>query len=355
MVEPLAFDTAARVDVLRHPRRLPALGLALVRAWWRLVPALRARRRRAGRPDVVVVGHLGHFDVALVRALTRPAPVVLDYLVSGAGTAADRGEGGSLKLRALRRLDAFALARADVVVVDTQEHAALLPAAVARAVVVPVGADARWFAAARDRAGAPQATADARPGPGGRPRRSVVFFGLFTPLQGARVVGAALRELGGAVDATVVGAGQESVEVDALLDGVPHVRRLAWVAPDDLPDLVAAHDVCLGIFGIGDKALRVVPNKAFQGAAAGCVVVTSDTPPQRRAFGPHAVLVPPGDPAALAAALRELVADPDRLERLRATSLAHARASFTGEAVVRELVDVLRTDVLSPHDPGRST
>ena len=43
----------------------------------------------------------------------------------------------------------------------------------------------------------------------------------------------------------------------------------------DLPALVAGHDVCLGIFGTGDKALRVVPNKVFQGAAAGCAIVTS--------------------------------------------------------------------------------
>ena len=39
---------------------------------------------------------------------------------------------------------------------------------------------------------------------------------------------------------------------------------------------------------------RVVPNKVFQGAAAGCAVVTSDTAPQRRALGDAAVFVPAG-------------------------------------------------------------
>ena len=43
------------------------------------------------------------------------------------------------------------------------------------------------------------------------------------------------------------------------------------------------------------KALDVVPTKVYQGAAAGCVVVTSDTHPQRAALGEAAVLVPPGD------------------------------------------------------------
>ena len=48
---------------------------------------------------------------------------------------------------------------------------------------------------------------------------------------------------------------------------------------------MADHDVCLGIFGTGAKAPRVVPNKVFQGAAAGCAIVTSDTAPQRRVLG----------------------------------------------------------------------
>ena len=64
----------------------------------------------------------------------------------------------------------------------------------------------------------------------------------------------------------------------------------------ELPALVAGHDVCLGIFGSAAKAARVVPNKVFQGAAAGCALVTSDTPPQRRVLDGAAVLVPPGDP-----------------------------------------------------------
>ena len=55
------------------------------------------------------------------------------------------------------------------------------------------------------------------------------------------------------------------------------------------PALVAGHDVCLGIFGTGVKAQLVVPNKVYQGAAAGCAVVTSDTAPQRRALGENAV------------------------------------------------------------------
>jgi glycosyltransferase involved in cell wall biosynthesis len=123
------------------------------------------------------------------------------------------------------------------------------------------------------------------------------------------------------------------------------------VAPADLPALVAGHDVCLGIFGRGDKALRVVPNKVFQGAAAGCAVVTSDTAPQRRALGECAVLVPPGDPQALAAALRALADDRDRLQALRTGAWTLARERFVPEAVVVPLVQ----RVTMPTAPGPAT
>ena len=152
----------------------------------------------------------------------------------------------------------------------------------------------------------------------------------------------ALRRLGGRVDATVVGDGQEGAEVARLLDGVPHVRRLPWVEPDRLPALVAEHDVCLGVFGTGDKTRRVVPNKAYQGAAAGCLVVTGDTAPQRRAFGDDAVYVPLGDPAALAEALAALADDRARLDEMRTRSRARADESHRPDVVVADLDRRLR-------------
>ena len=106
----------------------------------------------------------------------------------------------------------------------------------------------------------------------------------------------------------------------------------------ELPALVAEHDVCLGIFGTGAKALRVVPNKVFQGLAAGCAIVTSDTPPQRRLLGDAAVLVPPGDAGALAAALRRLAGDRGEVTKLRQQSRELARQEFAPGQVVAPLL-----------------
>ena len=114
----------------------------------------------------------------------------------------------------------------------------------------------------------------------------MVFFGSFTPLQGTVTVARALRGAPeGALEVTLLGTGQDHADVRRILAGRGDVTWHDWVPIAELPGLVAAHDVCLGIFGDTDKALTVVPTKIYQGAAAGCALVTSDTAPQRRAWG----------------------------------------------------------------------
>ena len=323
---PLGLSTAARVSMLRRPWTLPLLAWRLLLCWSTLVVRSRRLRRGDNWPDAVVVGYLGHFDVLLARRLFPHVPVVLDHLIGASDTAADRGVSGGLRQRLLRALDAAALGSADLVVVDTEEHCNELPEVHRRrALVVPVGAPSSWYAE--------EGAGRTEPGP-----LRAVFFGLFTPLQGAPVIGAALAALAGdPVEVTMVGSGQDLDETRSLAAGNDRVRWRDWVSPAELPALVAAHDVCLGIFGTGPKASRVVPNKVFQGAAAGCAVLTSDTAPQRRVLGDAAVLVPAGDPAALATALRELAVDPAMLARARAAAGELARTAFTPAAVTAAL------------------
>ncbi|WP_211240979.1 glycosyltransferase [Hamadaea tsunoensis] len=158
----------------------------------------------------------------------------------------------------------------------------------------------------------------------------VVFFGPFTPAQGAPIVGAAIAALAGdpRFTFTVIGGGPEHAVARALAAPNAWVTWRAWVPAHDLPDLVARHDVCLGIFGTSGEALSFVPTEVYQAAAAGCAVITSDTAPQRAAFADAAVLVPAGDPEQIAIALRKLADDPDELTRLRRAARARARERF---------------------------
>lgn len=329
---PLALDTAARVAMLRQPWRVAVLAAKLGRCWALL--AVRSRRWR-GSVDAVLVGYLGHFDIRLARRLFPGTVIVLDHLVSAAATASDRGlaASGGVKARLMRAIDDGALRSADVVVVDTREHAAALPAPVAgRASIAPVGAGAQWFAA-----GAAAAAVRAQ---GARmPALRAVFVGLFTPLHGTPTLGAALGELAAdeRIEVTMVGTGQEYEQCRRAAAGNARVTWIDWVPSDDLPALVAGHDVCLGIFGTTGKARNVVPTKVFQGAAAGCAIVTSDTPPQREALADSALYVAPGDASALAAALRRLATDPRGLDRLRGAAAARATDRFAAATVVEPM------------------
>jgi glycosyltransferase involved in cell wall biosynthesis len=320
--EPLGLDTSWRVKILQRPWLLPVLIARIAAAWWRLF----RRARRLPRPDAVVVGYMGHFDVHLGRRLWPRATLALDHLVSAADTAADRRVNPGLRRDVLTRIDRAAVMAADIPVVDTDEHRELLPPEVReRSVVVPVGAPSVWFHPPAD-----------HPVP---PLR-VVFFGLYTPLQGAPAIGRAIALLSGTdaeIEFTMIGTGQDYAATLAAAGEASNTRWFEWVAPEELPDLVARHDVCLGIFGTAPKAHRVVPNKVFQGAAAGCAIVTSETAPQRGALSGAAVFVPPGDPAALAAALRGLAEDPIALLDLRRKAHERAEEAFRPAQVVAEL------------------
>jgi len=316
---PLGLDTAMRVRMLRQPWLVPLLAVRIAVAWARLW----RRSRRLPEIDLVVVGYMGHFDVHLARFLWPDVPVALDHLISAGDTAVDRRVSSGVVVRLLRRLDDAALRAADLPCVDTPEHLELVTdAAHDRAVVVPVGAPAAWFREPVPHTGCLR----------------VVFFGSFTPLQGAPVIGHAIASLRArdGIRFTMIGRGQD-YEATRLAAGDGNAEWIEWVEPELLPELIAEHDVCLGIFGTGPKALRVVPNKVFQGAAAGTAVVTSDTEPQRDAFDGAAVFVRPGDGDELARALVALANDPPRVAHLRATAYARANERFRPEAVIAPL------------------
>ncbi len=328
--QPLGLSTADKVDAANSISGLVGLFLAIARAW---IPLWR-RGRKVARPDLVVVGYLGHFDVHLARLIWPRTTIALDHMVGLADTARDRGLAGGFKYRVLDRMDRAALRKAEIIVVDTVEQRALIPDALApRTVVVPVGATHAWFE---------------QPVPEPPPPLKVCFVGLFTPLQGTPTIGRAIAELADddRIEFMMVGSGQDLQETVAAAAG-RNVTWIDWVDSSELPALVASQHVCLGIFGTTPKAQRVVPNKVYQGLAAGNLVVTSDTPTQRHALGDVAEFVPAGDHEALARCLVRLADDPvghgvgatdgrRRAQRFLPGEVVlplHARVQLTGEQI----------------------
>jgi glycosyltransferase involved in cell wall biosynthesis len=277
-------------------------------------------RKLDGEFDAVVVGYPGHLDLPAATRAARGRPTVFNPLVSLADTlVADRGRfaPGSAAARVLGALDRAALRAADLVVADTATQASFFQELGARRVEVCfVGAEERLF----------------HP-PWRQPEEfTCLFVGKLIPLHGLETILEAARRAP-ELRFRLVGSGQ----LEPLLERRPdNVEWRPWVEYERLPDELRSAGCSLGIFGTSEKARRVIPNKVFQALACGTPVVTADTPAARELLtdGESALLVPPGDPAALAAALRKLAGDPGLARRIagagRSTYEQHASEAILG-------------------------
>jgi glycosyltransferase involved in cell wall biosynthesis len=291
---------------------------------WRAGPAralqlaaaeVRLLTRRPNSFDAMFVGYPGHFDLPAARRAARGRPIVFNPLVSLADTfVSDRNRfrAGSPVARALELVDRRSFRTADVVVADTAAHARFFAelAGLDDVPVCYVGAEERLF------------------GPGWhRPEEFVVLFvGKLIPLQGVETILAAARELP-ELEFRVVGSGQ----LQQLLDARPvNVEHVPWLEYEALPAEIHRAGCVLGIFGTSAKTQRVIPNKAFQALACAAPLITADTPAARELLtdGESALLVPRGDPHALADAIRRLATDGELARRIA----TNGRAVYEREA-----------------------
>ena len=284
---------------------------------------LRLLRRPRADFDVLLVGYPGHLDLAAARHAAGNRPVVFNPLVSLADTfVADRGRfrPGSSAARALEAIDRRAFRSADLVVADTEAHAhhlaELADLAPERITVCFVGAEERLF----------------QPGWAPEEAFTCLFVGKLIPLQGIETILAAARAAPN-LPFRIVGSGQ----LEPLLRDRPqNVEHISWVEYERLPHELHRAGCALGIFGTSDKAQRVIPNKAFQALACGTPLVTADTPAARELLvdGESALLVPPGDPQALGAALERLANDRELARKVgeggRAAFEEHASEEVLG-------------------------
>ncbi|RIK35056.1 MAG: glycosyl transferase family 1, partial [Chloroflexi bacterium] len=88
-----------------------------------------------------------------------------------------------------------------------------------------------------------------------------------------------------------------------------------------------------------------LPLAVLEAMAAGKPVIASAIPGTCEAVvdGETGLLVPPADPAALAAAIRQLLADPARARCLACAGLARVRQEFSVEVMVQRVAQVYET------------
>lgn len=346
----LLRDIGYDVDVIRFDlwgderpmllarRKLPLAGRAIgiyLRLAWRVL--------RTPKPRFFIVLYPGHFDVRLVALIgrLRRVPTIYDHFISLEETiVGDRGLCGetSSLARVLRRIDRGACRAASVVLADTPADAHYFAARadidMSRVRVVWVGAqDVFEFS-------------DATP-----ERRLVFFHGTYIPLHGIDTIVRAAKLLeGDGIRFRLLGSGQERAPIEQLVRTlkITNVELAVPVPLAELPAQIARGELCLGIFGTTEKALRVVPNKVFEYLAVGRPVLTADTPGIRSAFSTELALVEPGNPEALAAAVRRLLDNPTELARLAAAGRARYEQDYSRGALGRLVTRHLRELGLAP-------
>jgi glycosyltransferase involved in cell wall biosynthesis len=248
--------------------------------------------------DVMIVGYPGHLDLPVARLVAKARPVVFNPLVSLWDTLVeDRGRfsPASPAARLLRRIDRRAFAGADLVVADTeaQRHhfSHSFDLRPERVQVCFVGAEERLFRPAWE----PPAAFEA------------LFVGKLIPLHGLETILEAAQLLP-RIPFRLVGSGQLERQLD---DRPANVEWIPWVDYDKLPRVISAAGCALGVFGTSPKTARVIPNKVYQALACGTPVLTADTAAARELLTHErdALLVSPGNPAALASAIARLASD----------------------------------------------
>ena len=109
---------------------------------------------------------------------------------------------------------------------------------------------------------------------------------------------------------------------------------------DDVGELLAAAD----LFVLSSRS-EGLPLSILEAMAAGLPVVASDVGgvPELVVDGETGLLVPPGDPHALAAAIDRLLDDPDLRRRLGAAGRLRVSEQFDLESTQRAHLDLYRT------------
>ena len=135
----------------------------------------------------------------------------------------------------------------------------------------------------------------------------VLYHGAYLPLHGTEyIVEAARMTEGEGIQWDFLGWGAYKAATEAKAAGISNIRFLDKVPYVDVPKVICAHDVVLGVFGTTEKASRVIGNKVYECMACARPTVNefcTGYPPEAKAC--RAIkFVPPGDARAIADAVR---------------------------------------------------
>lgn len=333
-------------------------GFRVRHVWVHASPSKRARHRllsyasfaamatTAGsampRPDVIVASS-PPLSVGVVGALLASrfrVPLVFDVRDLWPEVAVALGElpEGPV-LRFAERLERWLYRRADAVTTPTRpfrDHIAAVAGPGTSAEVVGNGTDARWIAAGQAEPDRASAGLDAS-------RFSWTYAGNIGLSQDLGTAIAAASELGDGFDLLLLGDGTSKPALEAMAaSSNGSVRFRDSVPAEQAMQIMRASDALLVSLADRPELGRSVPIKLYDSCAVGRPVVLAAPGEPRRLAGESgaALVVPPEDPGALAAAIRRLRDDPELARSIADAGVDFARANLR-ELGVAELEALL--------------
>lgn len=266
------------------------------------------------------------FFISFFPALLKPKHLVIDMFISIYDSVViDRKlfRSSHVIAKFLKWVEKRALETADIVITDTDlnsdYYAVLFDIDRLKFEAIPLSTDETGLLFAN------QST--------DKQKIEVVFVGTLVPLHGIdTIVGAIeLLALDDRIHFTIVGDGQDRSALELYSKKNPdQVKWIkSWQNEMDIAQYISAADICLGIFGGGDKTQRVCPFKLYLYMSHGKSVITADTKCMHAMFSnsgePPIYLVPSESPEKLAEAIQILCGDQSTRKRLEIASHEYYR------------------------------
>ncbi|HEX3953592.1 MAG TPA: glycosyltransferase [Stellaceae bacterium] len=162
----------------------------------------------------------------------------------------------------------------------------------------------------------------------------ILFVGRFVEKKGATHLIEAMRllgERGNAAELVLIGDGPLGAALRQQARGLPRVSFRGWLPNAEVRRCMRGATVmCVPSVAASDGDSEGLPTVIFEAMAEGLPVVGSRHAgiPEAVQHGRTGLLVPPGDPAALADALESLIARPEKRQRLGAAARTVAAERF---------------------------
>jgi glycosyltransferase involved in cell wall biosynthesis len=327
-------------DKKRKFRNKFFLALKLNEAHWKLLfKSLKYRDC-----DVVIVGYIGQLDMLLTKVIFPEKKIIFNPMLSLYDTIVlDRkwikDKTGMSNL--LKFFDKYSCKLADVVCLDTEEHAKYFNEEFA----IEKEKLKRLFIGAEERIFYPRKEKETT-----KEKRRILFYGQFTPLHGTSYIirAAKLLEKNKNIEFEIIGKGQTYEQDMALVKElkVKNIKFIDWVPYDKLPEHIGNATLCLGgHFGSGRKAKRVVPNKVFQMIAMKKPVIVSNSKASREAGfidKENTLFCKMEDEKAIASSILLLMKDDKLRKKISENSYKLFTERYSTKAIGMQMIDIIK-------------